>query len=204
MTYFRKVKNNLFLRLCKTKLENFLQYTMGVHKFAEFDDTVVLTPPFYILGSKNIFIGSNTGIGPHAFISAPNAKFICKGNCAIADHLTVHTGNHARVIGKFVTEISEENKPFGFDHDVVIEKDVWIGSNVILLAGVHIGRGATIAAGAVVNKDIPPYCIAGGVPAKFIKFYWTIEDILEHERNLYPEEERINKGELERIIKEYI
>ena len=134
-------------------------------------------------------------------MSTPNAKIIIKGNCAIAEHLTIHTGNHVRVIGKFVTDITEANKPKGFDEDVIIEKDVWIGSNVTILAGVHIGRGATIAAGAVVNKDVPPYSIVGGVPAKVIKFYWTIEDIIQHEEKLYLENERFSREELERIIK---
>lgn len=77
---------------------------------------------------------------------------------------------------------------------------MWIGSNVTILAGVHIGRGATIAAGAVVNKDVPPYSIVGGVPAKVIKFYWTKEQILEHKSKLYPEDERLSKGELEKVF----
>lgn len=81
----------------------------------------------------------------------------------------------------------------------IIEKDVWIGSNVTILAGVHVGRGCTIAADAVVNKDLPPYCIAGGVPAKPIKFYWSIEQILEHESLLYPENERLRREELEKL-----
>lgn len=72
-----------------------------------------------------------------------------------------------------------------------------------LLSGVTIGRGATIAAGAVVAKSMPPYCICGGVPAKPIKFYWSVDEILEHEAKLYPEEERFSREELERIRKEY-
>ena len=134
-------------------------------------------------------------------ISAINARFIVKRNCAIAEGLTVHTGNHARVLGKYVTDISEESKPEGYDKDVVIEEDVWIGCNVTLLAGVTIHRGATIAAGAVVTKDIPPYCIAGGVPAKPIKFYWSSKQIIEHEKILYPENERISSFYLDNIIK---
>jgi len=149
-----------------------------------------------------VFIYDNVGIGPHVLLSTPNAKIIIKGNCAIAEHLTIHTGNHARVIGKFVTDITEANKPKGYDKDVIIEKDVWIGSQVTILAGVHVGRGATIAAGAVVNKDVPPYSIVGGIPAKVIKFYWTKEQILEHESILYPEEERYSREELERIFAE--
>ena len=88
-----------------------------------------------------------------------------------------------------------------YDHDVIIEKDVWIGSNVTILEGVTIGRGCTIAAGAVVNKSTPPYSIVGGVPAKVLKYYWTIDQIMEHERQLYPKSERYSREDLEDIIK---
>lgn len=153
---------------------------------------------------KNVYIYDNVGIGPKANLSTPGAKIIIKGNDAIAEGLTIHTGNHARIVGKFVTDITEANKPEGYDKDVIIEKDVWIGSNVtIILAGVHIGRGATIAAGAVVNKDVPPYSIVGGVPVKVIKFYWTKEQILEHESKLYPEAERMSEEQLEEVFNTY-
>lgn len=168
-------------------------------RFGFIGENVVLTPP--LTGHiNNIYIHDNVGIGPQAHLSTPNAKIIFKGHTAVAENLTIHTGNHARIVGQFVSDITEKDKPEGYDKDVVIDKDVWIGSNVTILAGIHIGRGATIAAGAVVNKDIPPYCIAGGVPAKLIKFYWSIEQILEHERNLYPENERYSRTELETII----
>ncbi len=52
---------------------------------------------------------------------------------------------------------------------VTIEDDVWIGSRVIILPGIKIGKGSIIGAGAVVTKDVPEYSIVGGVPAKLIR-----------------------------------
>lgn len=63
--------------------------------------------------------------------------------------------------------------------DIILDDDVWIGQNVTVLSGVHIGQGAIIAAGAVVSKDIPPYAIAGGVPAKVIKYRFSPQIIRE-------------------------
>ena len=57
--------------------------------------------------------------------------------------------------------------------DIIIGDDVWIGYGAIILSGVHIGQGAAIAAGAVVSKDVPPYAIVGGVPAKIIKYRFS-------------------------------
>lgn len=54
--------------------------------------------------------------------------------------------------------------------DIIIADDVWIGYGTTIMSGVHIGQGAVIAAGAVVTKDVPPYAIVGGVPAKIIKY----------------------------------
>lgn len=164
---------------------------------------LLLPPPYNFGNTSNIFIYDNVGIGANSFISATNAKCIIKGNCSIAEGFTVHTGNHAQIIGKFVSDINEKNKPKGWDNDVVVEKDVWVGCRVTLLSGVNIGRGCIVAAGAVVNKSMPPYSIVGGVPAKVLKFRWSIDEIMKHEEILYPKEERLSRGELESYFEKY-
>ena len=171
-------------------------------RFGFIADDSVIFPPTLITNPKNVFLMGNNGLS-HATILTTNAKFIMHPNSGAASGLKVATGNHARIIGRFYRTITEAEKPNDIDKDVVVESDVWIGMNVTLLAGVTIGRGATVAAGAVVSKSIPPYCICGGVPARVIKFYWSIEQILEHESKLYPEDQRYTREQLEEIMNKY-
>lgn len=63
------------------------------------------------------------------------------------------------------------------DERVIIGNDVWIGSHALIKGGVHIGNGACVAAGAIVVKDVPPYAIVGGVPAKVIRYRFSPEVI---------------------------
>lgn len=80
---------------------------------------------------------------------------------------------------------------------IIVEDEVWIGNNVIVMSGIKIGKGAIVAAGSVVTKDIPPFAIVGGNPAKFIK--WRFAEELISKRV----EININTIELE-IIKQNI
>lgn len=99
--------------------------------------------------------------------------------------------------GKHFDNADFENSPLRNNRPVVIGNDVWIGGNVVILPGVHIGDGAVLAAGAVVTKDVEPYAIVGGVPAKvikyrfdentidkFLKIKWWDWDIEEIEKNI--------------------
>lgn len=109
------------------------------------------------------------------------------------------------LVGRFIDEVNDTDKDRldtegVYGQVVTIEKNVWCGANVTILKGVTIGRGSIIAAGAVVTKDIPPYCIAGGVPAKPIKTRWNKQQIMEHEQNLYPTEERFSESEIEKFL----
>lgn len=198
-----RLKNNSAIRGFFFLFKRFSSFFLVKSNFGECGSNSVLTPPMHFGNKKNIYLKEYTCIGPNAFISALNARFICKGHTSIAENFTVHTGNHPRQIGMLSTDFSESKKPIGYDHDVIVEEDVWIGCNVTLLSGVVVGRGTTVAAGAVVSKSMPPYCICGGIPAKVIKFYWTIDQILEHEEKLYPEEERYTREQLEEIFEKY-
>ncbi len=76
------------------------------------------------------------------------------------------------------SKISFSNKKYFNEFDkIMVGNDVWIGTGVIILDGVHVHDGAIIAAGSVVTKDVPPYAIVGGVPAKLIKYRFNQEEI---------------------------
>jgi acetyltransferase-like isoleucine patch superfamily enzyme len=99
---------------------------------------------------------------------------------------TIITGDHrVDVIGKFIMDVSDNEKLPNNDLPVVIEDDVWCGANVTILKGVTIGHGSIVAAGAVVTKSFPPYSIIGGVPAKLIKMRFTREKAVENDKLLY-------------------
>lgn len=191
-------------KLIKRLLNRKVYY--GKNKIGHIGDNVTL--PFNILisgGGKNISIGNNTVIGTGATFMAPNAKLVIGHHVVASHNLKIITGDHERRVGMFCNTITEaiKNHDIGLDQDVVIEPDSWIGINVTILKGVTIGRGSTICAGAVVSKSTPPYSISGGVPAKVIKFYWTVDQILEHESKLYSVEERYTREQLEEIFAKY-
>lgn len=148
---------------------------------------------------KKVYLYDNTSVQDFDITSA-GGRFIMKRSSGAASGLLVVTGSHGRVPGMMHHELTRGHREMDVEKDVVVEEDVWIGSRVTLLPGVTVGRGSTVAAGAVVNKDIPPYCVAGGVPARFKKFYWDIDTIMEHEAKCYPEEERYSREELMKIF----
>ena len=198
------IKNSFVFRLYRGLGFFFKAYVGSLNKnnFGYIDNTVHLAPPLTFSNPRNVYLmGHNTL--ENAIIFSTNARFIMEPWSGAAEGLRVSTGNHPKLLGRFFITIRENEKPNGFDADVIIESDVWIGRNVVLLPGVRIGRGATVGAGAVVRKSIPPYAIAVGNPAKVVGFNFNPEEVIEHERNLYPEKDRLPLDFLEMNYNKY-
>ena len=88
--------------------------------------------------------------------------------------------------------------------DITVAEDVWMATNVTLLMGAHIGRGAVIGAGSVIRSKVPPYAIVMGNPAMIVGFKFNPEQVIEHEKALYPPEERLPLDLLEKNYKKYL
>jgi len=106
---------------------------------------------------RNISIGEDSIIGEDVVLDGRN-KLMLGNHVDIASGVMIYNSQH---------DINDENF-MATNAKVIIEDYVFIGPRAIILAGVTVGRGAVIGAGAVVTKDVPPYAIVGGVPAKTI------------------------------------
>ena len=123
------------------------------------DDSFRLFPPFYTDFGKNITIGKDV------FINS-GCHFQDQGGIEIGDGALI---GHNVVLATINHDIIPGNGRENHYAPIQLGKNVWIGSNATVLPGVTVGDWAVIAAGAVVTKDVPPYTIVGGVPAKKIK-----------------------------------
>lgn len=119
---------------------------------------------------KNISIGDHVSINKNCMFMCTRAEIIIGDHVMFGPHVFMITGGHRTDIkGRYMDEISnDEKRPFD-DQDIILEGDNWIGANSIILKGVTIGKGAVVAAGAIVTKDVEPYTIVGGIPARVIR-----------------------------------
>lgn len=130
---------------------------------------------------KNVSLGNRVHLGSNITIMSTRAEVIIGDNGMTGPNVTIISGNHRTdVVGRTMISIGDSEKLPENDQDIVICDDVWIGANATILKGVEIGQGSIVAAGAVVTKDVPPYCIVGGVPAKVIKERFSTEEIEKH------------------------
>ena len=138
---------------------------------------------------KDVTIGSRVQFGPncriqcdiefgHSILMAANVAFVGKD-----DHITSISGQTIWNSGR------------GDSKKTYVGNDVWIGYGAIIIAGVTIGDGAIVAAGAVVTKDVPPYSIVGGNPAKVIKYRFSsdiIDELMKFDYKSLTDEKIVN------------
>ena len=108
-------------------------------------------------------VGNNSSIGPYSYIGCSGYIEIGE-NVMMSPRVSIYSENH---------NFSETDRPMieqGVTRSfVIIEDDCWIAANAVILAGVTVGKGSVVAAGSIVTKDVPPYSIVGGNPARIIK-----------------------------------
>jgi maltose O-acetyltransferase len=129
-------------------------YRLGGIKIGK-GSTIHMGARFY--GPKNISIGEDSIIGENIILDGRD-KLMIGSHVDIASEVMIYNSEHDVNDESFIAK----------NYPVKIEDYVFIGPRAIILAGVTVGRGAIIGAGAVVTKDVPPYAIVGGIPAKII------------------------------------
>ncbi|MHB9141306.1 MAG: acyltransferase [Paludibacter sp.] len=159
-------------------------------KYGFIDKTAIVFQPG--MGNKqNVYLHKNVVVHEYHKFITQKGKFIMKENSIAATGLTVITSDHG------IYNIGDYPGGQGWSDlnssDVIVEEEVWIGANVTLCPGTHIQRGVVVATGSVClkSKEYPPYSIIGGNPAQFIKFKFTLEQQIEHEKIRFTEDERI-------------
>lgn len=173
-----------------------LRQIVNHKRFARCGGNVTIAQGCHIRGFTNIKLGSNIGFGMNAQIYASGAgtesitigdnvsmnsnviinadmggNIVIGNNVIIGPNVVVRASNHA--FANTNIPIREQGHNAG---SIIVNDDVWIGANAILLPNIKIGRGAIIAAGAVVTKNVDDYSIVAGIPARKIRNRLTVNE----------------------------
>ena len=187
---------NLKVRDKCRRLKSILYYYWVKRYFKNIGKITFMTPA-YLHGMQYISIDDGTTIGRRAMIAVhklpdaiENPEIRIGNNCNIGDDCNLQSCNSIRLgngillgrkvmlndtsHGSFLREQLDTQpnlRPLCSKGPIIIDDNVWIGEMVCILGNVHIGKGSIIGAGSVVTKDIPPYSLAVGSPAKVIKSF---------------------------------
>ena len=184
---------------------NLIKYIWRVFASIKLRSRLVIISPSALFNKKTVLEGnnkimrgagiSNSYIGRNTYIRENSLLLNCYVGrfCSIASDVKVVSLDHPSSVfvstcptffstlkqnGQSFVDKNTYNEHLTIEgYDVIIGNDVWIGCNAIIKGGIRIGDGAIIAMGAVVTKDVPPYAIVGGVPAKIIRYRFKEEQI---------------------------
>lgn len=149
---------NLFLRIVSYIPFNCIRVFIYSLFAGKIEKSVSMLMFVDIRKPKNVFIGHNSVIGRRCVLDGRGGQLYIGSNVDIAQDTCIWTLEHD------VNDASHSTS----GGNVIVEDYVWIASRVTVLPGVRIGRGAVVASGAVVTKDVPSMAIVGGIPAKVI------------------------------------
>ena len=195
----------------KQRIKNKIDKLFHIDRLSEYGymaKDAYLAPDVLLFSKKNLYLYENTSIPDGAIILNPRSKFIMKRGSFSSYNLCVCPGNHMPVVGMWKHNVTDAikdqlDKEGKFDRDIIVEEDVWIGINVTLLNGAHIGRGCIVGAGCVISGEWPPYMVIAGNPARIIKLVFSLDDIIRHEEKLYAPENRFSAETIKKIFAEY-
>ena len=159
--------------------------------------------PVYISSVKTVHLEDNTVLrGGVSIQNNKNEHVFIKKYTVISRDVTIVTNNHRSTVGipQCLLGASHINDT---SRNLTIGEDVWVGTNATILSGGDLGRGCIVGACSVVTEPVPPYALVVGSPAKIVGVKFTIDQILEHEKALYPSPERMSREELEDLFTKY-
>ena len=171
--------------------------------FGKCGTKVLIDYPLTIEKPNNVFIGNYVYLRDGVrILNADYEEVTIKDYCVISSNVTISPNSHVSTVGvpQTILGSSHVNDKSG---NLTIEEDCWIGTGATLLYGANLGRGCIVGAGAVVTKPVPPYAVVAGCPAKIISVKFSSEQILEHERSLYPKDKRLTSVQIQSLFSDY-
>lgn len=178
--------------------QTFFNYWEG--KIAKSGTNIQIQPNSKVI-PQNLYMEDNTRLQDFNNMISNHGKIIIKRYGVISSGCILIPGAHTPTVGvpQFLSILHIND----IENTIIVGEDAWVGAGCILLSNSKIGRGAVVGAGSVVSKNIPPYAVVVGSPAKIVGVKFSIDQIMKHESILYPPNERMTKQELEDLFLKY-